>query len=91
MGSPLSPIIANIVMQDLEESILSTLDVGISIYHRYVDDIILVAAVSEVTNILNKFNGYHERLQFTVEYEVERSISFLDLNIKIFNNTIYID
>jgi len=64
MGSSLSPIIANIVMQDLEESILNTLDVSIPIYHRYVDDIILVAPVSEITNILNKFN---ERLQFTVD------------------------
>lgn len=90
MGSPLSSIVANLVMQDLKESILNTLNVSIS-YHRYVDDIILIAPMKEVTNILNKFNNYNERLQFTVEYEVERSISFLDLNIKIINNTIYID
>ena len=38
MSFPLSPIIADIVMQDLENSILSTLE--LSIYFRYVDDVL---------------------------------------------------
>jgi len=37
MGSPLSPIIAEIVLQDLEKKALGLL--SIPFYHRYVDDI----------------------------------------------------
>lgn len=37
MGSPLSPILADIVMQDLEERAISILD--LYFYVRYVDDI----------------------------------------------------
>jgi len=40
MGSPLSPIIADIVMQDLERVVLETFDFDIPIYYRYVDDIV---------------------------------------------------
>ncbi|XP_029679435.1 uncharacterized protein LOC115245313 [Formica exsecta] len=91
MSSPLSPIIANLVIQDVEESILNTLDTNLPFYYRYVDDKILAAPDNRVINILNKFNDYHKRLQFTVKYEVDRSISFLDLSIKIIDNSVYID
>jgi len=55
MGSPLSPIIADIVMQDLEK-MLNSLDFDISFY-RYVDDIIIIAIPSfKVQEVLEKFN-----------------------------------
>ncbi|XP_011864472.1 PREDICTED: uncharacterized protein LOC105560198 [Vollenhovia emeryi] len=91
MGSPLSPIIADIVMQDLEENILNSLDIKPAIYYRYVDDIIMVAPVDRTNEILTKFNNYHNRLQFTIEYENKRKLSFLDLSLVIIDNRIYID
>jgi len=41
MGSPMSPITADIVMQDLEESAINKLSIQPLFYYRYVDDIIL--------------------------------------------------
>jgi len=79
MGSPLSPVIADIVLQDLEEKALSNLN--LSFYYRYVDDIILAASPVHSTNILNTFNSFHNRLQFTIEFENNRHISFLDLSL----------
>ena len=38
MGSPISPIIADIIMQDLEENCLSNYHFTIPLYFRYVDD-----------------------------------------------------
>jgi len=38
MGSPLSPIIADIVMQDLEEIAILNLQIHSLFYYRYVDD-----------------------------------------------------
>ncbi|XP_024893281.1 uncharacterized protein LOC112468378 [Temnothorax curvispinosus] len=91
MGSPLSPIIADIVMQDLEESILESLDFELLFYFRYVDDIILPVPRDKAHYVLNKFNNYHERLKFTIEFEKDRKLSFLDLQLLVIDDTIVID
>jgi len=67
MGSPLSPIIADMVMQDLKNFVLSSLGLDHKFYYRYVDDIVMTAKTSDISYILDRFNGYHERIQFTVE------------------------
>jgi len=82
MGSPLSPIIADLVMQDLEVHILNSLNLNLPIYYRYVDDILLAAHKNDINHIFNKFNNYHNRLKFTIEYEKNYCLSFLDLSIK---------
>jgi len=91
MGSPLSPIIADIVMQDLERKALDSINLKLPLYYRYVDDIILAAPSNKITDILNTFNSFHNRLQFTIEYEHNRCLSFLDLKLNIINNNIIID
>jgi len=40
MGSPLSPILADIVMQDFEKKVISMLPARLLFYFWYVDDII---------------------------------------------------
>jgi len=88
MGSPLSPIVADIVMQDLETECINNVDFHLTFYYRYVDDIILASPKDKIDLILESFNNYHERLKFTVEHEKDRSLSFLDLLITISNNII---
>jgi len=91
MGCPLSPVIADIVLQDLEEKALNNINLNLSFYYRYVDDIILAAPFNHFTNILNIFNSFHNRLQFTIEFENNRNISFLDLSLNVVDNKIKID
>lgn len=80
MGSPISPIIANMVLSDIEHKVLQTLSNTNFLYQRYVDDIILSAKPENINNILNTFNSYHTRLQFTLENEnKQNSITFLDM------------
>jgi len=62
MGSFLSPIMAHLVMQDLEESILNSLNIHPSQYYWYVDDIILSAPEEEIHNTLKKFNSYQVKV-----------------------------
>jgi len=81
MGSPLSPIVADLVMRDLEELILNSLDIRPTLYYRYVDDIILSAPKDEIQSILDKFNSYHHRLKFTLETEVNHCLNFLDITL----------
>jgi len=60
----LSPILADIVMQDLEEKAIMNIDIDFPIYYRYVDDIVLFTSVDKMNTILNTFNNIHNRLQF---------------------------
>jgi len=91
MGSPLSPIIADLVMEDLEKSVLDTINVDIQFYYRYVDDIIMALPNNKVDLIVDSFNEQHERLKFTVEFKDDHVINFLDLSIKTINNIIFIN
>jgi len=50
MGSPLSPIIADLVMCDLEENILNSLNIKPILFYRYVDDIIISAPKEEMVS-----------------------------------------
>jgi len=85
MGSPLSPIISDLVMRDLEERALEKLDFSPSFYFRYVDDIAMTIPVDSVERTLNIFNSLHPRLQFTVEIGGEL-LNFLDIIIIKNNN-----
>jgi len=89
MGSSLSLIIVDVV-QDLKKKTLDSINLRWPFY-RYVGDIILAASTNKIIEILNTFNSFDNRLQFTIEYEHNRSISFLDLKFNIINNRIIID
>jgi len=67
MGSPLSPIIADLVLRDLETKAIKKLPFVLPIYFRYVDDILIAAPYNRLYDILNIFNSFHTRLQFTLE------------------------
>lgn len=65
MGSPLSPIIADVVRfrdLDLESYTLEKLGLHLPFYVQYVDNIALAAAADQITDISNTFNIYHNRL-----------------------------
>jgi len=90
MGSPLSPIIADIVMQDFETNVLNSINVQLPFYYRYVDDIVFATQDTNVSYILETFNNYHQRIKFTMERENNRCLRFLDLLLIVKNNTIII-
>ena len=48
MGSPFSPILADIVMDDLEKERLSSLGFELPLYIRYVDDILIAVHKTEI-------------------------------------------
>jgi len=75
MSSPLSPIIADLVMQDLETAALESLPFNLSFYYRYVDDIILISSgffENSLNLMLQTFNSQHGRLQFTMKTETDK-------------------
>ena len=56
MGSPLSPILADVVIQDLECNIFKTLITHIPFYYRYVNDIIIAAPNDRINTIFHDKN-----------------------------------
>ncbi len=83
MGGRLSPIIANIFMEDLESKVLCSAAVIPKLYLRYVDDILIVwnLAKGDYTVFLALLNGQNPQIVLTEESEVNGTLPFLDLSI----------
>ena len=82
MGFPISSILADLVMQDLETNVLQNFDFNIPVYYRYVEDTIIFIQKDKIEEVLTRFKHYHDRVQFTYEIENEHnSINFLNLTI----------
>lgn len=80
MGSPLSPVLANLFMSFLESE-LKKFSWFPKIWKRYVDDIFCIVKEQDVDIILDKLNSQHETIKFTVEREIDGILPFLDLKI----------
>ncbi|XP_011866087.1 PREDICTED: uncharacterized protein LOC105561048 [Vollenhovia emeryi] len=91
MGSPLSPIIADITMQDLEIRALEILPFVPLFFVRYVDDIAMSVPSSLKAATLNTFNSLHKRLQFTIEEGDDKRLNFLDTTICVVDECIEFD
>jgi len=85
MGSSLSPIIADIVMQDLEEIAISNLQIHQLFYYRYYRyRWHLLALLSEyIDDILIIFNSLHTRLQFIMKVGNDNRLNFFDTTLTI--------
>ena len=81
MGSPISPILADIVMQDLETYCLKNIKFDIPVLIRYVDDILALVPIDKIDYIIGVFNSFHPRLEFTHEMENNNRINFLETTI----------
>ena len=92
MGSPVSPVIANIYMEYFEKSVLGSLHpITTSWWKRYVDDVICTVKKVQVDILFNNINQMDAHIKFTMESpDSEGSIPFLDTKcIPNSNNTIH--
>ena len=82
MGSPASPVIANIYMRALEERALSTFELGKpKVWYRYVDDVFSITKKTHIPKLLQHLNNQHPSIRFTEESEKEGKLPFLEVNI----------
>jgi Reverse transcriptase (RNA-dependent DNA polymerase) len=81
MGAPLAPIIADIFMSHLEETLMDRLkQSGVCEWYRYVDDtFVLIEPTTKVENILEILNNFHPSISFTHQPETNGSLPFLDV------------
>jgi predicted GIY-YIG superfamily endonuclease len=88
MGSPLSPLLAEVFMDKFEEKLFQSgnkLLKNIVYWFRYVDDILCCWTGTErqLDQFLEVLNSRHKSLNFTMERGVDQKINFLDLEIEI--------
>ena len=79
MGSPLGPVIARILMEELEKSSTTTLMEYLTHWKQYVDNTIAVIKLASTENVLPTLNNFHQNIKFTYELEQKRKIKFLDI------------
>ena len=83
MGSPVSPIVANLYMEHLEQKALSTAPHPPRFWHRFVDDTFVIHKEVNKQDFLQHINSVDPAIKFTVEDNKEDgSIPFLDTIVK---------
>ena len=95
MGSPISPIVANLYLENFEEEAISTAPHPPYFWRRFVDDTFTILESSQKQAFLDHINSIDQHIQFTCEEQGEDgSISFLDVLITTnedgsLNSTVY--
>ena len=95
MGSPVSVVVAEIVMQNIEEQALATYKRNLPLWLRYVDDTFTAVHKDEIDDFHEHLNRQNADIQFTKEIEENGKIPFLDClatrnnNDNKLNTTVY--
>lgn len=81
IGGCVSPILADFVVSDLIEEAICELSYDPLLLVKYVDDILLIAPQDELEDTLTIFNNVNSHIKFTIEYENNNCIPYLDMTI----------
>ena len=85
MGSSLAPVLANVFMRFYESKWLNEYNLNKPKFYLRCDDEILIAFGNEHDS-LNFLNDRHPNIKFTIEKEINHSVTFLDKFISGINN-----
>ena len=81
MGSPVSPIVANLFMEWFEVQAIDKFQYEITIWKSYVDDTIVALCDSLIEPFTNHINSIHPAIKFTREEENNGTIAMLDSQV----------
>ena len=94
MGSPVSVVVADLLMEEEESKALTTYPHPPKFWKRFVDDTLCALKTEEVDKFHCHINSIEDTIQFTIEKESESHIAFLDVLIshrpdKTLTTTVY--
>ena len=76
MGSPLGPVIAKILVEKLEKSLITTLMEYMTHWKQYAVDTIAGIKLASTENLLPTLNNLQQNIKLTYELEQKRKINF---------------
>ena len=82
MGSPVSIMVAEIVIQSTEKQALATYGLTLPFWFRYVDNTITALHDDDIDQVHNHVNSRNCDIQFTKEIEEKGSLPFVDCLVK---------
>ncbi|CAH8627121.1 unnamed protein product [Dicrocoelium dendriticum] len=79
MGSPISPVLANMYMEEFEKKALPNFRGALKVWWRYVDDTFAIIKRDKKEEFLNYLNSIDNAIKFTMELESQSgTLPFLD-------------
>ncbi|RXN04217.1 hypothetical protein ROHU_013062 [Labeo rohita] len=86
MGSPVSPIVANLYMEEVEKKALETYSGTLPTHwFRYVDDTWVKIKINEIGPFTDHINSVDDYIKFTKEEMREKQLPFLDCGMYLEN------
>ena len=79
MGSPVSPVVANICIEHIEETAISSSPHPIKFWRRYVDDTFCFLNKSSVGEVQKHLKSVSPAIQFTVKQKIDNQLPFPDV------------
>ena len=86
LGSPVSVVVAEILMQHVEERALATCRQTIPLWLRYADDTFTASHKDRIDAFHDHLNEQNADIQFTKEIEENGKLPFLDCLVSRDNN-----
>ena len=78
MGRPVSPVVANICMEVIENTAIERTQTKPETWKCFVDDSFSIIKKTAITSFLNSLNNINPNISFTIQLEQDNKISFLD-------------
>ena len=91
MGRPVSPVVANICMEVIENTAFETTLTKPKTWKRFVDGSFSIIKKTAISSFLNLLNDIDPNISFTIELKQDNKISFLDTLITRQGNDLKID
>jgi len=91
MGSPVCPVVANLCMEETEETAIASTPIPPKIWKRYVDDSFCIIKKNAVTSFHNSLNSIDPHIYFTIKHESNGQLPLLDTLISRNNERLNID
>ncbi len=83
MGSPVSVVVANLVMENLENKALGSFHTKPKVYKRFVDDTTTAIKTVVIDAFRKHLNNQGPHIKFTIERYQPNGLAFLDTLNKV--------
>ena len=91
MGSPVSPVVANLCMEEIEKTAINATPDSPKFWKWHVDDSFCIIKRDAVASFHDSLTSIHQHISFTIEQESNSQLPFLDTLISRDNRKLLVD